>query len=95
MPKSDEAAARLARDELIGHRARIAQSNDPSIVGREGTVVDETLNTLILRTGKDRFTVGKRGQRFAFTINDRMVLLDGDTLRHRPEDRIKKARVDR
>lgn len=95
MPKSDNATARLARDELIGHRARIAASNDPSLIGREGTIVDETLNTLTLQAGTCRITVGKRGQRFAFTINDSVVLLDGATLRHRPEDRIKKARVTR
>ncbi len=96
MPRSDDdLAARLARDELIGRQARIAVTHDPTLLGREGTVVDETMKTLTLDTGEERFTVSKRGQRFAFTLNDHIVLLDGHAIAHRPEDRIKKARVDR
>lgn len=97
MPRSDDddLAARLAREELIGRKARVAVSHDPTLIGCEGTVVDETMNTLTLDSGRDRFTVGKRGQRFAFETNDHVVLLDGDAIAHRPEDRIKKARVDR
>lgn len=91
----DDLAARLARDELIGRQARVAVSNDPTLLGREGTVVDETMKTLTLEEGEDRLRVAKRGQRFAFTVDDHVVLLDGDAIAYRPEDRTKKARVDR
>lgn len=96
MPKyADDLAARLARDELIGREARVAVSDDPTLLGREGTVVNETMKTLTLEDGDDRVVVGKRGQRFEFNVDDHVVLLDGDAIAHRPEDRIKKARVDR
>lgn len=91
----DDLTARLAREELVGRQARVAVSNDPTLLGREGTVVNETMKTLTLEDGDDRVVVGKRGQRFAFTVDDHVVLLDGDAIAHRPEDRIKKARVDR
>jgi ribonuclease P protein subunit POP4 len=96
MPRSaDDLAAGLARGELIGRRARVAVTNDPTLLGREGTVVDETRETLTLEDGSSSFDVAKRGQRFAFTVDDHVVLLDGSDIAHRPEDRTKKVRVDR
>lgn len=86
---------RLVRGELIGRRARISASNDPTLLDAEGTVVDETLNTLTLHSGSSRRTVGKPGQQFAITVEGREVLVNGDEIAHRPEDRVKKAKVDR
>lgn len=97
MPKyaDHDLAGELARAELIGCSARVAVTNDPTLLGREGRIVDETKTTLVLDDGSDRFQVAKPGQRFQVTFNDHVVLLDGDAIAYRPEDRIKKARVDR
>jgi ribonuclease P protein subunit POP4 len=89
------ARVRVARGELIARRARVADSNDPTLVGIEGRIVDETKNTLTLQTGSTRQRVGKPGQQFAITDEDSTVLLDGSTIAHRPEGRIDRAKVDR
>lgn len=96
MPRSDrtdDVAAELARGELIGREATVSQSNDPTLVGLSGRVVDETMKTLTLETEGQRRVVGKLGQGFTFTVNQREVPLEGAAIAYRPEDRIKKARV--
>lgn len=98
MPRSVEArstAHQLARGELIGRRTRVAVSNDPTLVGLEGTIVDETMHTLTLETGRARRVVAKAGQSFTFNTDDGPIQLDGDQIAYRPEDRTKKAKVDR
>lgn len=96
MPRSadnDDIAADLARDELIGRQVRVSGTGDPTLAGLSGTVVDETMKTLTLEVEGSRRVVGKLGQSFTFTFNERDVLLDGEDIAYRPEDRIKKARV--
>lgn len=98
MPKSDsnnELRAQIARGELIDRHARVAGSNDPTLVGIEGRIVDETKNTLTLQSGQTRRRVAKPGQQFAITHEGRSVLLNGVTIAHRPEGRIERAKVDR
>ncbi|PSG97314.1 RNase P/RNase MRP subunit p29 [Thermoplasmatales archaeon SW_10_69_26] len=96
MQRSGDALARcLARGRLIGREVRITSSDDPSLTGTTGEIVDETKNTLTLQSGSSRRIVGKPGQQFAFPLEDREVLLDGNEIAHRPEDRVKKAKVDR
>jgi ribonuclease P protein subunit POP4 len=91
----DTLAACLARGRLVGRRARISASRDPKRAGLTGRIVDETKNTVTLHTGSGRRTVPKPGQQFAIQHEDRTVLLDGSEIAHRPEDRVKKAKVDR
>lgn len=88
-------ASQLARDELIGRDVRVAVSNDPTLVGLTGTIVDETMKTLSIEAGGARHIVGKIGQTFAFNLEGEDVLLDGKAIAYRPEDRIRKARVKR
>jgi ribonuclease P protein subunit POP4 len=94
---ADDALAQcLVRGRLIGRRARISASPDPTRAGLSGRIVDETKNTLTLHTGSgDRCTVPKPDHQLAIQHEDREVLLDGSTIAHRPEDRVKKAKVDR
>jgi RNase P/RNase MRP subunit p29 len=81
----------LARCELIGLRVRIAMHPDPTIAGCEGTVVDETMNTLSVGgDGKVR-VVQKKGATFEFLRDGQAVTLEGSTIAFRPEDRTKKA----
>lgn len=69
------------------------ESPDPGLVGTTGTLVDETFNTLVLRgdDGRDR-TVAKAHAVFAVDTGSRTVRVEGDRIRFRPEDRIKKVR---
>ena len=41
----------IIRHELIGLHVSVVDSTDPSIVGVEGRVIDETRNTLVIEKG--------------------------------------------
>jgi len=82
----------LVKGELIGKRVRIKECKDPSWVGREGRIVDETRNTFrIEENGKEK-VIAKDIAVFEFKVGDRVYEIEGSRLRYRPEDRIKKAR---
>lgn len=81
----------LKKHELIGLRVTVLRALDPSLVGVEGRVVDETRNMLIIESGSRQKGVSKRGSRFRFDVEGG-VEIDGGDIQYRPEDRIKKAR---
>lgn len=88
-----DATSRVAHAELIGTKAKVVASNDPTLLGLQGTVVDETERTFVLEKDDGRAVrVGKRGQRFAFVLEGEPVEVDGSALAHHPADRIKKMR---
>lgn len=94
MPRSgdpeDGDPERVARSELVGLHVEVAASDHDPYVGLTGTVVDETRNTLVVRTDDGDRTVPKRGQRFTFTTRDgSTATLDGSRIEARPADRIK------
>jgi len=81
----------LVRHELIGLKARIVKSTDPTQKGLNGIVVDESYNTLKIETkGKEKI-ISKANSIFIFTLpNGVKVEVEGKVLISRPEDRIKK-----
>ncbi len=81
----------LVKHELIGLDVRVAEATDPSHRGMEGRVVDESRQTLRIAVGDREITIPKRGSTFAFQWGGE-VLVPGERLLYRPEDRIKKAR---
>lgn len=84
---------RVARGELIGLPVRVAESTDPTLVGVEGVVVDETLNTfLVQREDGKQLHVAKSNSVFDFLDEGEPVRIPGDRIRFRPEDRIKRVR---
>ena len=85
---------RLARGELIGLPVRVVQSTDPTLVGVEGVVVDETLNTFLVERdgGAKPLHVAKANSVFDFADEGGPVRIPGDRIRFRPEDRIKRVR---
>lgn len=85
-------ADNLARHELIGLEARVVDGPDPTQVGIEGTIVDETRGTLVLATDAGERTLPKPGRRFAVALEDEVVEIDGDAIAHRPGERTKKVR---
>ena len=63
--------------------------SNPSNINIRGKVVDETKNTLIIRsTGLKR--VAKKNATFKFSLDGVAVKVEGKTLIGRPEDRVKK-----
>ncbi len=80
----------MVKHELIGLEAQVVEATDRSQVGIEGRVVDETRNTLVLKASGREFIIPKKGSVFLFRLEEE-IRIPGDRLRHRPEDRVKKA----
>jgi ribonuclease P protein subunit POP4 len=81
----------LRKHELIGLDVEVVIATDPTQQRLRGRIVDETRNTLVLEVRGDEKRIPKRGSRFRFDIQGG-VEVDGDEIRFRPEDRVKKAR---
>ncbi len=77
------------RSEFLGRTVEVTASSDPTQL-ITGTIVDETLRTVVLRTAERRLRIQKHGTRFHFPIEG--LTIDGDRIGYRPEDRIKKVR---
>ena len=86
-------AQNLRLHELIGLHAMVAESLSLPHKGLEGEVIDETKNTLVLRTGSVEKVVPKKGRIFLFTLpGGEKARLAGDDIVFRPYDRPKKLR---
>ena len=84
-------AAAIVQSELIGLKAKVVKSNNPSYVGISGSVTDETRNTLTIRQGNTDRIVVKDQAVFQFTLSDGTVLeVEGNVIVGRAEDRVKK-----
>lgn len=82
----------LPAHELVGLRVTVTSSTDPFLRGLSGTVYNETRNTLIIEARGRVLTVPKQGASFLFELpSGRNATIDGNALRFRPEDRVKKA----
>ncbi len=81
----------LPRHELIGLEVEVVESPNPSQVGIRGIIVFETMNTLIIDTAKGRKVVPKKYRVFKIRLPESTaVLVEGDIILGRPEDRLKK-----
>ena len=81
----------LRKHELIGLQVQVLRSTDPGQVHMSGRVVDETRNLLVIEAGGIEKRIPKQGARFRFDVQGG-IELEGDDIRFRPEDRVKKAR---
>jgi len=81
----------LRKHELIGLQVQVVRASDPGQARLSGRVVDETRNLLVIETGGVEKRIPKQGARFRFEIQGG-IEVEGDEIRFRPEDRIKKAR---
>lgn len=79
------------KHELIGFQVRVVRATDPGQVQVSGRVVDETRNLLVIEAGGVEKRIPKQGARFRFDVQGG-IEVEGDDIRFRPEDRVKKAR---
>ena len=79
----------LSRHELIGLETEVTNSDCKSFVGLKGVIIDETKNTLEIRTDDGDRAVPKKGKTFAFNIEDKNTTIQGNVLIARPQDRTK------
>lgn len=84
-------AAAIVQSELIGLKAKVVKSNNPSYVGISGSVVDETRNTLVIKhESRDKIVVKDQAV-FRFTLpNSTVIEVEGSAILGRPEDRVKR-----
>lgn len=81
----------LRKHELIGLHVEVLDATDPTQEHLRGRVVDETRNMLVLDVAGEEKWIPKQGSRFRFDVQGGLEI-DGDEIRFRPEDRVKKAR---
>jgi len=79
----------ITRHELIGLEAEVLEDSNPCNINTQGTVIDETMNTLIIDDGGAK-RIAKKNAVFKFKLNGKSVKVDGWALAGRPEDRVKK-----
>jgi len=89
MPRSNDDDGEIALGELICLGAEVISSTDPTLLGLSGKVVDETKNTLTIRTssGDKKVPKGVAAFRFSSRSGSR-VTIEGRYLVVRPEDRL-------
>lgn len=81
----------LLRHELVGLSVIVASSSDPTLVGVEGMVLDESKKMLVIESGSKLKKIAKATSTFVFTLPDgKRVKVDGKMLMGRPEERIRK-----
>jgi len=81
----------LIYNNLVGLRARILSASDPTQVGIEGRVVDETSRTLTISTINGEKMIQKNHTRFSFYLPQELVV-DGDAIAKSPEERLRMLR---
>ena len=85
----------VLRHELIGLPVRVSGVSLANLRPIRGTVIDETRNTLKIRTTRKTLVVPKDTTTFRFELPDGVLVdVDGKRLVARPENRLK-ARVKR
>lgn len=82
----------LIYHELIGLDVMVVDHVDRGLVGRRGKVVDESMNILIMDDGLRKIKVPKQGGKFIFKLLKEDVVVRGELIIGRPEDRIKRCR---
>ena len=84
-------AATVTQSELIGLKAKVLKSTNPSNTGISGKITDETRNTITIRHGNDDKIIAKETAVFQLTLQDGTVVeVEGNAILGRPEDRVKK-----
>ena len=84
--KLTSAEAEILVGELIGKQVKITNSSRQEIIGIEGTIIDETMKMLIIKTTEKEIKVPKKHTVFDFNGTK----INGEMLNFRPHERIKK-----
>jgi ribonuclease P protein subunit POP4 len=82
----------LPRHDIIGLYVKIIDSKNKELVGLEGKVINETMNTLEIERDKKVRKIIKSQAIFEIKLGSHTYHIDGRLLVGRPEDRIKKIR---
>jgi RNase P/RNase MRP subunit p29 len=91
-PHSEEPVPDRFAGEILGSPIRIESHPGLADLPLDGTLVDESLETFLIRAGPSArvLRVPKRGAIGTLVLDGRPLPLNGDSLRVRPEDRTKR-----
>lgn len=79
--------------ELIGLNVKIIESSDKSLIGLSGRIMNETKNTLGIKTLRGARIIPKKNVKLQISFqDDANVILHCKEIAYRPEDRIEKMR---
>jgi len=81
-----EKVLEFLRGEFIGKQVEIVESKNKNLIGIKGKIVDETKNMFEIETPEGVKKVQKKICKFKF-INEKIVV-DGEIINCRPEDRL-------
>ena len=73
---------------LIGCHARVHKSSNPYLVGLHGSIIDETKNTLVVRTPKGCRIIPKDHNVWRIRYRDDEILVPGTAMRGRFYERL-------
>jgi len=76
--------------ELIGLILEVTRAKNKSLIGLKGRVVDETKNTLVIRTNHKEKKILKNQVILKIPVKNQMYEIDGKLLVGRSEQRLKK-----
>ena len=82
----------LSRNEFIGLKVKIIECTDPAWIGKFGFIIDETKNTFLIEIKNKKKMIAKKTAKFEFNMNGEKIIITGEKILFRPEDRIKKIR---
>ena len=77
--------------ELIGLDVEVVGSSDASRKGIRGMVINETKNTLLVRTRSGVRTVPKQASTFKFVFGRSKFIVNGKEIGFRPYERLEKS----
>lgn len=91
-PELPREAAEAIAGELIGATVDIREAPSIRHLPLEGTIVDETMGTFVIRVAPHgrRIRVAKQGLAGTIVVGERELPLNGEILRMRPQDRTKR-----
>jgi|TARA_X000000368_G_scaffold29037_1_gene21785 RNase P/RNase MRP subunit p29 len=70
----------------LGKNLNVISSQDNTLVGRQGMVIDESQKTITIKEDGKIVKLGKAS--IKFTITDSDVVIDGKMVGQRPENRV-------
>ena len=81
----------MPRAEFIGKMVEVVEAKNPSTIGTKGKVVNETKNTFEIEkeNGQTKKLV-KKQVTIKTKIQGKTVLIEGELLQGKPEERLKK-----
>lgn len=80
----------VIKSELIGTIVKIVDSKNPSLIGKEGKIIDETKNSFKIAYNDKTKVILKEQVTFEIKFKNQTIRVDGKLFVGRPEDRIKK-----